>query len=315
MGRRIAVTGGRSPLGKRVVSSLRVDPGVEYVRGVEARPARRAHKDASLEIVAFVPDHRPLADYFRKERIDTVIQSAMAPDRCGLSSRPSAANVIETMCLGAAIAQEDVPVRSWVLASSTAFYPIDSRAARFQGEGTGVSGRRSVLSASVAEAEEYARDVAERLPHTSVAILRLQQLAGREVRGPLSALLARRSVPEPLGLDPLVQLLHVDDAASAILFAARNELAGVYNTASAGVMHWSQAARAAGRRTGSALPFSAGPLGPLLARVGIRTLPGDLVDLLWFGHAVDTQKLERTGWKPEFDQEDILGELGREETR
>jgi len=309
--RRIAVTGGRSPLGQRIVDALRRDPRVEHVRGVEARPGRSAAEDADLEIVPLLPDHRPFAEYLEKERIDTVIQSALVADRSGISPSATAANVIETMCLGAAIAHERVRVKNWILASSTAVYPIDVQAPRFQHEQSELRPGEATLAASIAEAEDYARDVAERLPHANVAILRLQHLAGREARGSLAALLARRIVPSPIGFDPLVQLLHLDDAAEAVAFATRAELAGIYNVASAGVIHWGEAVRATGRTAAPVLPVSAGLLEPVIARLGVPLIPAELVALMCYGHAVDTQKLERTGWKPRHDQEDILSEFGR----
>jgi UDP-glucose 4-epimerase len=145
----------------------------------------------------------------------------------------------------------------------------------------------------------------------NVAILRLQQIADREVRGPLAALLARRFVPSPIGFAPVIQLLHLDDAASALAFAALAELAGLYNVASAGVIHWDDAVRATGNSSVPVLPLGSWLLEPLLERIGVPHLPRELVELLRFGHAVDTKKLESTGWKPGHDQWAVLRELSR----
>lgn len=307
--RRIAVIGGRSPLGRRVADALHDDPGVEAVHPLEGRLGRRAGEDARVDIVSFDPDHRPLAEFLASERIDTLVQCALVADRCGRQPSASTAGVIETMNLGAAVGHEDVSVRSWVVASSTAVYPIGSMSPRFQSERSDFQPTEASLAASILEAEDYARDVAERLPHVNVAILRLQHLAGPGSRDSLYDLLGRRVLPAPAGFDPLIQLLHVDDAVSGLAFAAREELAGVYNLASAGVIHWQDALRALDRPVRTAAPFSLGPLSSLVDRLGGASIPSDLVDLMWFGHAVDTHKLERAGWKASHDQRSILSEL------
>jgi UDP-glucose 4-epimerase len=311
--RRIAVTAGRSPLARRVIERLRADARVELVRAIEPSqaPHRGKQRGEDVDVVPFAPDHRPFTAYLEQERIDTVIQCGLVPDRSGLAERTSEADVIGTMCLGAAIAHEGVPVRCWVLASSTAIYPIDSRAPMFQRERRELPHEDESIAASIAEAEDYAADLAERLSDVNVAILRLQQIADREVRGPLAGLLASRLVPSPIGFDPVIQLLHLDDAVSALAFAALAELAGLYNVASAGVIHWGDAVRATGNSSVPVLPLGSWLLEPLLECVGVPHLPRELVELLRFGHAVDTRKLESTGWKPGHDQLAVLRELSR----
>jgi len=308
---RVAVTGGRNPLARRVVQLLRESPGVEWVRGVEARASGKQRSDGELDVVSYVPDHRPFAAYLEKEGIDTLVQCDLAPDRTGRAVTGRDADVIGTMCLGAAIGHGDSPVRSWVLASSSAVYPIGSRQSLIRSEAEELSIEAGTLAASIAEAEDYARDVALRQPHVNVAILRLQQLAGEQLRGSLASLLARELVPSPIGFDPLIQLLHGDDAASALAFAVRNELAGIYNVASAGWVHWHDAVLATGHTAFPVLPLSAALLEPVLDRLPIPVplAPAELLDLLRFGHAIDTGKLERTGWESRRDQLDCLAAL------
>jgi UDP-glucose 4-epimerase len=308
---RVVVTGGRSPLGRRVVQALRAHADVESVRGIEARSGGKERDDDEVDVVSFVPDHRPLVDYLEKEGIDTLVQCDLAPDRGGRGASAREADVIGTMCLGAAIGHRGSPIRSWVLASSSAVYPIGSRQALIQSERQELAAEAGTQAASIAEAEEYARDVALRLPHLNVAILRLQQLAGEQVRGPLASLLARALVPSPIGFDPLIQLLHSDDAVSALAFAARSELAGVYNVASAGWVHWGDAVRATGHTAFPVLPLSLALFDPLLDRLPVPALfaPADLLDLLRFGQAIDIQKIERAGWEPRRDQLDCLSAL------
>lgn len=306
--RRVVVIGATSPLGRRVVEKLRADSGIGLVRGVEVRaPGRDPLPEGDdLDFVPLVPDHRLFADYLEKEGIDTVIQGDLVPDRSGLDARKGEADVIATMCLGAAIGHAGSRVRSWVLASSSAIYPIGSHAPLLQRERQERPREEETPAASIAEAEDYARDLAHRLPHVNVAILRLQQLIGPGVRGPLGSLLARSPVPTLIGFDPAIQLLHLEDAADAIGFVARSELAGVYNVASRGLIHWRDAVRAAGRASLPVLPVRVAGLEPVLERLKIPFVPAALMDLLRFGHAIDTTKIERAGWQPRYDQRDCL---------
>jgi UDP-glucose 4-epimerase len=311
MRKRIAVTGAQSPLGHAVMRTLRASTDVECVRGVIGQVLREGRGCEDLDLVPLASDHRPMVEYIEREHIDTIIQCGPVHDRCGLDTRTREADVITTMCLGAAIGQSNSSVRNWVLASSSAVYPIASHTAMLQREAQPPRHDHVPDAYSIAEAEDFARDVAERRPHLNVAILRLQQLIGPEVRGPLSALLDRDPVPMPMGFDPAIQLLHLDDAASAMAFAVDAEVAGIYNVASSGVIRWREAVRATGHKHVPALPFGAGPAESVLIRLGFPVIPMELIDLLRFGHAVDTGKIERAGWKPRFDQRACLALLRR----
>lgn len=301
--RRIVVTEGGSPLGRRVIAALRSHPDIEQVRGIESRPDRRSQPgEETIDLVSFVPDHRPLSEYLEKGQIDSVIHFSLESDQAG-------ADVIGTLCLAAAIGHAGSPVRSWAIASSSSIYPIDSHAPLLQRESQQLPREDETLAASIAEAEGYARDLALRMPHVNVAILRLQQLVGPGVRGPLATHLGRPRVPSLIGFDPAIQLLHLEDAASAMAFAAVRELAGVYNVASKGLLHWHDALRATGHSSLPFLPVGFATTEPLLEALGLPFVPVALLDLMRFGHALDTTKLEREGWRPEHDQRSCLSLL------
>ena len=232
----MAVLGGGTPLGRRVVASLRRRAEVDRAVGIEHHPFDDPTKNEDLEFLSWAPDHRPFAEYLLKEEIDTVIDCSLVADRAGAATQPSGADVISAMYIAAALADERSPVRSWVLVSSSAFYPSQSYMPLLQREEHSVSPTASDRGTSIAEAEKYARDLANRLPHVNVAIMRLQELAGRDCRGPLATLLARPFVPQIPGFDPVIQLLHVDDAVSALSWAADVELAGLYNVSSSNML-------------------------------------------------------------------------------
>ena len=307
--RRMAVLGGGTPLGRRVVDSLRRKASVDRVVGIENESFTDPALNEDLEFISWTRDHRPLAEYLSKEGVDTVIDCALVADRSGRTTRPSGANVISAMYVGAAIADERSPVRSWVVASSSAIYPSRSYMSLLQRENQAVSTEGDERASSIEEAEDYARSLAERMPHVNVALLRLQELAGEDSRGPLANLLARPIVPWIPGFDASIQLLHIDDAADALVWAAEVELTGVHNVASSGMIRFSEAIRATGHRSMPVLPIPASPVEGLLARLKIPFVPAAMMGLMLYGQALDTEKLARAGWRPAHDQLGCLATL------
>jgi UDP-glucose 4-epimerase len=309
--RRVLVTGASNPLGSRVADLLRASSGVAEVVGVDL--AAQSDTAETIRAGSSGRDQGALADLLRDHEIDTAIHCSMALDRRGMSIEPAGGDVIGTMRLCAALSHKALPIRSLVLASSSAVYPIKSYTPLLRREDGATETDEKALGASLLEAEDYARDVAERSPHLNVAILRLAEIAGVGLAGPLSALLKERVVPTVLGFDPLVQMLHVDDAARALAFAAEIELAGVYNVASAGVIRWREATRQLQRRVARLLPLEAGPLQPLWRGMRLPHVPNGMLGMLRFGLAMETSKLAAAGFTPRYDQKACLEALSDSE--
>lgn len=294
------VTGAHTPLGRRVLEELRHCSGLEHIAGVE--PIAGSEPMQGVELVSFKSDHRDLVEYLISNRIDTVLHTDMAPDRDGGHCEALEARVIETMRLGAAIAHAESPVRSWVVASSSTVYPVGSQAPLLHREDGQVDAAEGTLAASILEAEDYARDVASRCPHLDVAILRLQQLVGDGIDSPISALLGQPILPSVIGFDAALQLLSIEDAVRALVFAARLELAGVYNVASVGMIRMSEVTRELNRFGFPVIPLEFPRLASLARRFGFPHVPKGMLDLLCFGHALDTSKLLSAGFEPKYDQ-------------
>jgi UDP-glucose 4-epimerase len=211
------------------------------------------------------------------------------------------------MRLGAAIASSESPVRAWVIASSASVYAASSYGPLLHRETGDVDTVDGAQAESIREAEDYARDVAARRPHLNVSLLRLQHLVGEGVHSPMSALLGQPVLPRVIGHDPLIQMLAIDDAVCALAYAAELELAGVYNVASAGTIRMSELIRSLGRPSLPVLPFETGrALARYADRFGVPHVPPGMLDVLRFGHALDTSKLAAAGFTPEHDQESCL---------
>ena len=71
------------------------------------------------------------------------------------------------------------------------------------------------------EAEEHAFSFSRRYPGLGVTVLRFATLLGPGVHTFYTRVFSKRVVPVVLGYDPLVQLLHPDDALRAVDAGAR----------------------------------------------------------------------------------------------
>lgn len=307
--RNVMVDGADGPLGNRLAEFLARRPEVKRLVGVE--PDSSSDWSPDIEMTACEPDHRRQLEFMQEYEIDTVIQCGVAPDRSGAPQQAEMADVIGTMRLGAAIGHAESPVRCWVVLSSSSVYPVNSNRPLLNREGSKAPTDVDVLSTSLLEAEKYAGDVARRAPHLNVAILRLQELIGLDVRGALSAHFDQTLVPSVIGHDPVIQFLHIEDAVAAISFAANLELAGIYNVASRGEIRFSDFLANTKRQGFWLPPIGAGALAPFAAMLGLPHIPDGLLDRLRFGHAIDTGKIEAAGFNASADQLDCAAVLQR----
>ncbi len=300
------IEGATTPLGRLLAEAFARAPDVERVVGIEPEMGSEWHPH--IEWLPVELDHRAQLSAMRGYDIDTVIQCSLAPDRMGNGAGP--ADVIATMRLGAAIAHEGSPVRAWVLLSSSGVYPVHAGRPLLNRESHATLPPDDPDLGALLEAEDYAIDVAEHTPHLNVAILRLQEIVGDEIGGPLARHYRQAVVPTPIGHDPVLQFLHVDDAIEVTLFAAERELAGCYNVASSGLMRESEYLEVSGATAIPSLAVSAGFLGGLATRLGVPHIEETNLGTLQYGHAVDISKLEATGFKPGADQHDCAEALG-----
>ncbi|MDP6979994.1 MAG: NAD-dependent epimerase/dehydratase family protein [Myxococcota bacterium] len=301
------IEGAATPLGRMLAEATADLDDVERVVAIEPEHSPDWHP--RIKWLAHEADPRAQFAAMCEHEIDSVIQCSLAPDRMG-DVRPGAgADVIGTMRLGAAVAREGSPVRSWVALSSTGVYPIDGGRPLLDRETHPRVPADDLRLGALLEAEDYAVDVAEHAPYLNVAILRLQEVVGEGANGALARHFGQTVVPTVIGHDPTLQFLHVDDAIEATLFAAERELAGCYNVASRGVMRESKILDHCEVTAIPSLPLSANIFEGLASRVGVPHITDHNLPILRFGHAVDTSKLEDAGFKPGADQVDCAEAL------
>jgi UDP-glucose 4-epimerase len=306
VGRRVLITGVAGFWGNELARRLEQSPDFEYIAGLDVRPP-----GAHLERTEFIrADIRNpvLLQILPKTGVDTVIHCdvLLAPEPGKTASQLHDINVIGSLQLLAACEKTET-IEAVVVRGSAAIYGAEPNAPQFFTEG--MARRfplRTRFQRDIGELESYFETYARRFQDVTVTMLRFQPSLGVRIDSPLTRYLRQAVVPVQLGFDPLLQVVHADDAVDALEAAARRPVLGPVNVAGEGNISLSRLLRLARRR---ALPVPP----PLFAsalragrRLGFAELPADAVPWLRYGLTVDCARLiEEIGYRPRSTLETV----------
>src|SRR6185503_2805890 len=128
------------------------------------------------------------------------------------------------------------------------------------------------------EAEQHAASFARRYPEMRLTVLRFAPLFGPGIHNFYTALFDHRVVPVLMGYDPLVQLLHPDDALAGFLAGVEHGKAGAFNVVPRRPIPLVTALHLAAK-VPVPVPHPAAYLGAdLLWSMGLSEAPGGFVD-------------------------------------
>jgi len=146
-------------------------------------------------------------------------------------------------------------------------------------------------------------------PDRSITVLRFPPIVGDGVYDPFAGYLARRYAPVVLGFDPLIQLVHVEDALSAVLRALLNAVPGDFNVGSRGVLPLSTVLEGAGVRQVPLPYLGASKALRLTNALGLTRTPPALLDFVRYLCVADLRKAERAGLGGQHTIHDALQAL------
>ena len=145
-------------------------------------------------------------------------------------------------------------------------------------------------------------------PELHIAILRPCNVIGPGVRNAMSLLLSRTIAPVLAGFSPLMQFLHVDDMAAAVVAALEQDKPGIYNVAPEDWVPFQEAVRLCGCR---ALPLPAIP--PAVPRALSQLMnwnaffPPYLINYFKYPVIIDGRHFRETfDWTPKRNLNDIF---------
>jgi UDP-glucose 4-epimerase len=291
---RIAITGTSSFLGLRLLRRLVETRGPDSVVAVDvAAPPATLHgvRRRLQDFTEPVADQR-LLEIFREEEVDTVVHMAFFTNPRRDSAHEHELESIGTLHLLAAAAA--ARVSRFVLRSFTAVYGARGQNPNFLTEDRPLHANTALpWVRDKLEAEQHTASFARRYPSLKVTVLRFAPLFGPGVRTFYTRIFDNRVVPVVMGYDPLVQLLHPDDALEALELALEKAPEGAFNVVPRDTTTVLTALHLADK-VPVPVPHPLAYLGAdLMWSAGIGEAPGGLVDYARFLFVADGEKARR----------------------
>ncbi len=302
VGRTVAVTGVSGLLGQRLLPLLDSVTSVERIIGLDVRepPRRVARLEFHLVDLAGV-DAAPLL-----RGVDTLVHLAaiVAPIPDGeLAHR---VNVDATRRLLAAASAAGV--RKIVRPSSAMVYgawssnpvPLDEDALIRPNAGYEPAQHDAECERLLHEWQDHRTD-------RVVTLLRIAPVVGAGAHTLFARAASGRPPAVVRGMTPPVQVVHVDDAASALALAVSDDLDGVFNVAADGWLDHDEAVAIAPHRRPPAVPeeVAATALGALWGS-GLGDAPPEVLPYVMHPWVVSNERLKERGWQPKHTNEEAI---------
>ncbi len=157
------------------------------------------------------------------------------------------------------------------------------------------------------ELENLAQICLWKFPELNMTILRPCNIVGPGVKNAISTLLADRNTPVLAGFSPMMQFLHIDDMADAIVLAFNKNRPGIYNVADDDWVAYQTALKACGCRR---IPLPSIPPGlawRMASLLGIRGFPPYLLNYYKYPVVIDGTLFRTTfGFAPRYSLKEIF---------
>jgi nucleoside-diphosphate-sugar epimerase len=298
----VAVTGVSGFLGQRLLPLLDASPHVDRIVGLDVRdPARRARKLEFHRVDVLGTDLTP---YLRNVSSIVHLAAAIGPMPDGaLFTR---VNVEGTRHVIAAATASGV--KKIVRPSSTAVYGAWANNPVPITEDAPLRPSPAYLPAIVdGECERLLADWAGGGTDRVATRLRIAPIVGMGAHSLFSAVATGRAPVRVRGAAPPVQVVHVDDAASALELTTATDLDGAFNVAADGWLAYEEAGEMLPRGRMPALPEElATRVLALSWATGIGDAPPSIVPYLMYSFVVANDRLKSAGWKPRHSNEEAL---------
>lgn len=290
--RRTAVTGIASFLGDRILRRLaeRSRPDTVVALDVAAPPVDLDVRHRALDLAR--PADQEALDALREDDVSTVVHCAFFTNPRRDASYAHEVESIGTLNLLAACAAAGV--ERVVLRSFTAIYGARGQNPNFLTEDRPLQPNAALAWVrDKLEAEQHAAAFARRYPDLRIAVLRFAPLLGPGVENFYTRLLDHRVVPVLLGYDPLVQMLHPDDAVAAMEAALARGPRGAFNVVPSRPMTLITSLHTAAKIPLPVPHPLAYPAVDLLWAAGLAEAPGGFVDYARYLCVADGDKARR----------------------
>src|SRR5262245_20961554 len=307
---RLAISGTSSFLGARILRRLVEARGPDAVLAIDiaAPPATLGVRHRMVDLTLPGSDQR-LEDVLGEEEVETVVHAAFFTNPRRDASYSHELESIGTLHLAAAAAAAGVS--HFLLRSFTAVYGARGQNPNFLSEERAPQPAPALAWArDKLEAEQHAASFARRYPSMGLTVLRFALLFGPGVHNFYTRVFSKRVVPVLMGYDPLLQLLHPEDAIAAVEAALEHGPSGIVNVVPRDTMSLLTALHLAEKVT-VPVPHPLAYAGAdLLWGSGVGEAPAPFLDYVRFLCVADGGKAERElGWKARYRSRDALDDF------
>jgi UDP-glucose 4-epimerase len=318
---RIALTGTRGVVGNALAAKLCEDEGCRRLILLDLAPPKRALRRAAFYRIDLTDPRAStrIADVIDREEPDVLVHLAFLQNPIRDPSYEHELESVGSMHLLHALVDRPKPP-ALLLGSSTLVYGAHPDNPNFLTEDAPLRGRKGYPL--VEEKVDVERQVAEfrDTKGVPVVVLRTASLLGPGCPSLAARYFQLRAVPTVLGFNPLIQLLHPDDAVEAYLLALRrlgtNGGSGTYNVVGRGVLPLLAAVRLAGRRNLPLPGFAAAAMLDTLFQAGAAIAPGAHLDYLRYLCVADgSRAAEELGFTARYSTRDAVLAFARERPR
>jgi len=304
----VLITGISGNLGRTFAKVLH---RTERVIGLDRRPFPGRPKD--LEVHQLDIRKRKVEELFRKGDIKALIHMAIVHDPRLQQAEHHSFNVLGTKAVLEYAAKYGV--RKVVVLSSTNVYGPQPENDNFLTEDSPLLGsQRFPAIRDLIEVDMYAQQYMWKHPEVETVIIRPVHIVGASIKNAPSNYLRLKYPWTLAGFDPMIQLIHEEDAARATVCALKPGVRGVYNIVGPGEVPLSTVLRELGRSPIPVPHLLARPLLDKLWQYRVTGFPTPELDHIQFLCTVDGTRAERElGYRPDYTIKEtirsVLGEV------
>ncbi len=297
----VVVTGISGNLGRALAKQLHKR---ERIVGIDRRPFPGKPKD--IEIHQLDLRKKKAEDLFRRGDVKAVIHMGIMHDPRMSEEEHHSFNVVGTTRILNYCAKYGVK-KVVVLSSANVYGPSPDNSNFLTEDAPLMAASRFSGVRDLIEVDMLANSFFWRHPDIQTVILRPVHIVGPMIKNAPSTYLRLRRPWVMAGFDPMVQLIHVEDAARAMVDALRPQARGVYNVTGPGEVPLSAVLRELGR-TPIPVPHPiARPVLTALFKYRLADFPGPQLDHIQFVCAVDGSRwAKELGWKPRYSMKETI---------
>lgn len=301
MPRRVAITGIAGNLGKALARLLHTETSLV---GIDRRPFLDRPKDVEHHQLDL--RKKKVEEVFRRGRLEALIHLGMIHDPRVPFAEAHSFNILGTKKVLELCVRHGVR-KVVVLSSADVYGPLPENSNFLTEEMPLMAAGRFSGVRDLIELDMYAQSFMWKHPELEAVILRPVHIVGPTVRNAPSNYLRLELPITVLGFDPMIQLLHEEDAALAMVLALKPGIRGIYNVAGPGEVPLSRALKELGRRPVPVPHPLARPLVRKLFEARLTSFPPGEVDHLQYLCAVDGSRAARDlGFTPRYSLRDTI---------